>query len=161
MIFLPLVFLLVFGVLGAIFLVIALVSRQKAQTSQSWPTAAGTVLAAELKEHVSHDYDDTPSTRYSFEPVVEYSYAVGAQTFTSRRIGYGANRFSRSQAQKTVERYPVGSAVTVHYNPTNPTEAVLETQASGSMLFLILGIIFLALCLMSGCGTVAVALLEK
>lgn len=161
MFWLPLVFLLIFGGLGLAFLVIALVSRQKAQTSQRWPTAPGTVLSATLKEHVSHDHDDTPSTHYSYEPVVEYNYTVGGQTYSSRRIGYGANRFGRGQAAKILERYPVGSAVTVHYNPANPAEAVLETQAAGSTVFLILGIVFMALCLLSGCATVVLTMFEQ
>ena len=146
---LPLLLLLIFGVLGIVFLVIALVSRQKAQASQSWPTAAAKVLASEVKQHVSPDSDQ--QTQSSYEPVVEYSYSVGQQTYTSRRIAYGANSFGLGQAQTMIARYPVGSAVTAHYNPANPAEAVLETKAAGATLFLILGIVFLALCALSGC----------
>ena len=149
MVFLPLLFLVIFGGLGIAFLVIALVSRRKAQTSQSWSTAAARVLASEVSEHASHDSDN--QTQFSYEPVVEYSYTVGQQTYTSRRIAYGANSFGRGQAQKMIERYLVGSAVTARYNPANPAEAVLETQAAGATLFLILGSVFLALCVLSGC----------
>jgi hypothetical protein len=163
MVFLPLLFLVIFGGLGIAFLAIALVSRRKAQTSQSWPTVAARVLASEVREHVSHEHDsdNMPSTQYSYEPVVEYNYAVGAQTYISRRIAYGANSFGRGQAQKMVESYPVGSVVTAHYNPANPSEAVLETKAAGGALFLILGIVFMSLCAMSGCLTVVLALVQE
>ena len=159
MVLLPLLLLLIFGVLGIVFLAVALVSRQKAQTSQRWPTAAARVLASEVKEHVRHDSDN--QTQFSYEPVVEYNYAVGGQTYASRRIAYGANSFGRGQAQKMIERYPVGSAVTARYNPANPTEAVLETTAAGATLFLILGIVFLVLCLISSCFTAVTVLLQK
>jgi hypothetical protein len=117
------------------------------------------VLASEVKEHVRHDSDN--QTQFSYEPAVEYNYAVGGQTYTSRRIAYGANSFGRDQAQKMIERYPVGSVVTAHYDPANPTEAVLETQAAGSTLFLVLGSVFLALCALSGCLTAILALVQK
>jgi hypothetical protein len=159
MVFLPLLFLVIFGGLGIAFMVIAVVSRRKAQTSQSWPTVAARVLASEVKEHVRHDSDN--QTQFSYEPVVEYNYAVGGPTYTCRRIAYGANSFGRGQAQKMIERYPVGSVVTARYNPANPTEAVLETTAAGATLFLILGIIFLVLCLISSFFTAVAALLQK
>jgi len=152
MVLLPLLLLLIFGVLGIVFLAVALVSRQKAQTSQRWHTAAARVLASEVKEHVRHDSDN--QTQFSYEPVVEYNYAVGGQTYTSRRIAYGANSFGRGQAQKMIEQYQVGSTVTARYNPANPAEAVLESKAAGATLFLILGIVFLALCAVSGCLSV-------
>ena len=159
MVLLPLLFLLIFGALGIVFLVVALVSRQKAQASQSWPTAAARVLASEVREHVRYDSDN--QSQFSYEPVVEYSYTVGQQTYSSRRIAYGANSFGRGQAQKMIERYPVGSAVTARYNPANPAEAVLETKAAGAALFLILGIVFLALGVLSGCLSAVLVVVNR
>ena len=156
---LPLLLLLIFGALGIVFLVVALVSRQKAQASQSWPTAATRVLASEVKERVSHDSDN--QTQLYYEPEVEYSCTVGQQTYTSRRIAYGANSFGRGQAQKMVGQYQVGSTVTARYNPANPAEAVLEIKAAGATVFLILGIVFLALCAVSGCLSVVLVAVNQ
>ncbi len=60
-----------------------------------------------------------------------------------------------------IERYLVGSAVTARYNPANPAEAVLETKAAGATLFLILGSVFLALCVLSGCLTVVLGVANR
>ena len=38
-------------------------------------------------------------------------------------------------AQKVVDRYPLGSAVAVRYNPRRPDESVLEPRVPGSWMF--------------------------
>ena len=144
----------VFGILGLIFLIIALRSRKKAKASQSWPTVPGTVTAASLQEN--REIDEDGSVSYTYEPVVQYRYAVMGHEYVGSKIAFGANTFGRAQAEQKVNAYPPGAAVTVHYNPDKPEEAVLETQAAGGSVFLIVGIIFLLIalgaCCFSGAG---------
>jgi hypothetical protein len=134
----------IFGLLGVIFLVIGLVNRKKAQTAKGWPTTQGTIVSTEIREHSDIDTEDG-STTINYEPVVQYSYNVMGVSYTGTKIGYGANRFDRGTAQKKLDRYQAGTMVTVHHNPDDPRNAVLEVEASGSKLFLVLGIIFLVL----------------
>lgn len=139
----------IFGIMGLIFLIVALRSRQKAKTSKGWPTAPGTVTAASLQEH--RDIDEDGSVSYTYEPVVQYRYTVMGDEFVGSRIAFGANTFGRAQAEQKVNAYPPGAAVTVHYNPDKPEEAVLETQAAGGNVFLIVGIIFTLIALGACC----------
>jgi hypothetical protein len=142
----------VFFGLGALFLFLTWRGRQKAKTSQAWPTAPGTVLSVAVQEHSSYDSDETTSS-VNYEPVVQYQYAVGGQQLTNKRIAFGANSFDHSTAQKKANQYAAGMAVTVHYNPSNPADSVLETTAGGSTAFMVVGILFAVIGLMSCCGS--------
>jgi hypothetical protein len=149
---------LVFGGIGIILVISALVSRKRAQAAQNWPTTMGQVLSAEIQEHRSYDRNDH-HTRLSYEPVVQYSYAVGGQAYSGNRIGFGANSFDQRTAQTKIASYAPGAGITVHYNPENPSKAVLETNASGSNIFLIVGIIFAIIGLLALCGGAGTALM--
>jgi len=142
---------LVFLVLGVIFLIVGLVATKRAKAAQSWPSMPGTVVRSEVVRHESTDEDGSSSV--SYEPVVEYEYSVMGQPFTARRIAFGANTFHYKKAAEIAARYPAGGRVNVYYNPDKPKDAVLETTASGSKLFIILGAGLLA-------ATVVVMILE-
>jgi hypothetical protein len=92
------------------------------QTAQTWPSTSGTVLISTLQSRRS-------GKSHSIYPVVGYQYTVDGQTYTSQTIKAGdqfMNIRVSGQAQATVARYPVGSTVTVYYNPANPSESALE-----------------------------------
>ena len=140
----PLLFAFIFGILGVAFIAFALISRKKAETSQSWPVTTGSITRADLQEHISYD-DDTGGTTRSYEPRITYTYNVAGQPLTSTKIGFGANSFDYNHAQEILNRYPVGTPVTVHYDPNDPGKAVLETKPAGSKLFLIIGGLFVGI----------------
>jgi uncharacterized Zn-binding protein involved in type VI secretion len=156
------VILLILGVvffgIGALFLFLTLRARQKAKTSQGWPTAQGRVLAVDIQEHRSYD-GDHHHTRVSYEPVVQYQYTVSGRQYNNKRIAFGATSFDRSTAQKKASQYATGMAVSVHYNPNKPEESVLETSASGSTVFMVVGILFAVIGLMGCCGSMVIFLL--
>jgi hypothetical protein len=149
----------IFFALGALFLFLTWRGKQKAKTSQGWPTAQGTVLSVEIKEHSSIDEEDHPSS-VTYEPVVQYQYTVSGQQYNNKRIAFGATSFDRSTAQKKASQYAVGMAVTVHYDPNKPSESVLETSAGGSTVFMVVGILFAVIGLMGCCGAVVLLLLS-
>jgi hypothetical protein len=156
------VVLLILGVvffgLGALFLFLALRGRQKAKTSQGWPTTQGQVLSVDIQEHSSYDEDDHPSSA-SYEPVVQYQYMVNGRQYSSKKIAFGANSFDRGTAQKKAGQYAAGMTVTVHYNPNKPEESVIETSAGGSTVFMVVGILFAVFGLMGCCGSMVLFLL--
>jgi hypothetical protein len=92
------------------------------QSAQTWPSITGTVLSSTIQiRHSGRSSSDFP--------VVVYEYEVNGKPYQSQRIKAGDQFFSArilGQAQATVERYPVGSRVTVYYNPANPGESALE-----------------------------------
>jgi hypothetical protein len=153
---------LLFIVLGIIFIVVAVNMRRKAAASRTWPTVAGVVTSAEVEESVSSD-EDSPTS--SFNPKISYSYQVGGVAFQGKKISFGAvNTGSRRAAEQALEPYPVGQPVNVHYNPEKPAEAVLNVEAGGTRLFLILGIILTSVGVIIGCigmGIGLVAILQS
>ncbi len=92
------------------------------QSTQNWLSTTGTVLTSSVQsKHTGRSH--------SFYPVVVYVYAVNGQSYQSQRIKAGEQFLNvrvMGQAQATVARYPIGAAVTVYYDPANPSECALE-----------------------------------
>ncbi len=145
------IFMLVFGGAGVFLIIRTRKSKEKAEASQNWPSTLGQVTQARIRRDMDMD-EDGPS-RYTYVPVVEYTYEVGGQSYTSRAVRFGFNPTfnNEAKAQAALAPYPVGGQVTVYYNPDNPAEAVLERSAGGSNVGLILGIIFIAVSVCLAC----------
>jgi hypothetical protein len=92
------------------------------QAAQTWPSTSGTVLMSTVQTK------RTGRSRSTY-PVVVYQYSVNGQNYQGQRIKAGEQFLSirvAGEAQATAARYPVGSTVTVYYNPSNPAESALE-----------------------------------
>jgi hypothetical protein len=152
----------VFGAAGVGLLIFGFVQRRKAKLTESWPTARGTIISARLDQHTSEERRDGHSyTSTSYNPVVEYTYQIGQQTYQGNRVFPGATMsYDLGTAQGIVNRYQPGMAVNVHYDPANPAQAVLETQSKGGNLFLILGAVFAVLGLLGGCIGIVMAVVS-
>ncbi len=93
------------------------------QSTQTWHNTTGTVLMSSVQWKRT---GNSGSTTY---PVVVYQYEVNGQRHQSQRIKAGEQFLNvriSGQAEATVQKYPIGSTVTVYYNPANPAESVLE-----------------------------------
>ncbi|MBI5825209.1 MAG: DUF3592 domain-containing protein [Chloroflexi bacterium] len=92
------------------------------QSTQTWLDTTGTILMSSVQSH------RTGRSR-SIYPVVVYTYSVHGKSYQSQRIKAGEQFLNvriSGQAQATVNRYPIGTTVTVYYNPSNPAECALE-----------------------------------
>ena len=92
------------------------------QSTQTWQSITGTVLISSVQSSYS-------GGSHSTYPVVVYQYEVNGQRYQSQRIKAGEQFLNVrviGQAEATVNRYPIGSTVTVYYNPADPAESVLE-----------------------------------
>lgn len=127
---------------GIPLLIVGIVSRKRAKAALSWPTIKGEVLSSTVVQHTDNESEYSST---SYEPVVEYQYSLMGQAYTGRRIAYGANSFNLKKAQEIAAKYPVGTPVTVHYNPEKPGDCTLETSASGGKAFSIIGYILVPL----------------
>ena len=147
--------LLVFLAVGGFLIFKGIKDRNKANASLNWPSTPGHVLESRVKESVSTD--DEGGTSVTYAPHIRYEYTVMGTPYSSDHYQLGTQVFSSNlkKAQEAVNARPVGSTVTVFYNPDDPAEAALE-QKNGSMLFLILGILFVAisLCLVVPIGAI-------
>ncbi|MDP3450292.1 MAG: DUF3592 domain-containing protein [Anaerolineaceae bacterium] len=133
----------VFVIFGIVLLIVWITAKNKAEASQKWPTVPGLILSSRVDIHTSTDSDGNTST--SYKPVVIYSYSIMGQEYTANRIAFGANAFSRKKSDSIIARYPANQQVIVHYNPEELEDAVLETQAQGGVLSLVLGCILIGI----------------
>ena len=91
-------------------------------SAQSWPSTTGVVLSSSVQVR------RTNRSRSEY-PLVVYQYEVNGKSYQSQRVKASDKFMSvriSGEAQATVARYPVGSSVTVYYDPNTPSESALE-----------------------------------
>jgi hypothetical protein len=119
------------GASGLLTLTFLLSNRRDAMKAARWPTEAGTVLSSRSVSRRVLAPGRGNVTMEVWSPLVEFSYRVGGRDYHGARIAFGAGvSGGRDLAEATVARYPAGSAVTVHYDPANPSSAVLEPRVA-------------------------------
>ena len=91
--------------------------------SRAWPVVSGKTVRSEVKEVASTV--GGPGTAH--RPDVEYSYWVDDKEYRGTRIFFGSpERFSDAHAHRIIQDYPEAREVSVAYDPTDPSNAVLE-----------------------------------
>jgi hypothetical protein len=152
------IFFLLFLGLGIFLIYRTQQSKKQAQVSQNWPSIPGQVTDSHVSRSQSTDADGDTSTSYSAR--VAYTYQVSGQAYSGHNIAFGFNPSysNESKAQAAAARYPLGGQVPVYYDPSNPSDAVLERQASGSNVGMILGIIFIVIGVCLACPIMAITL---
>lgn len=142
----------IFALLGLGLLAFAVINRRKATASQNWPSVPGQVVSSSVQRNTHRDTDG--DTSYTYQPQIEYTYAVGEQTFTGKRISFGSESSSNPRkAEQVADQYKMGTPVTVYYDPAKPQDATLQKTAAGSWVGIIVGIVFVVVsCCMCGFG---------
>ena len=135
-----LIFSTAFIVVGLIFILVSLIQRKNAKKAEEWPTIPGVVLSTGLQEQHSYDSDSGSSTTY--KPVVQYQYSIMGQKYNGDRVTFGSVSYDYNTAAKKIAAYPQGASVIVHYDPNDPSKAVLEAKSASGWIFLVLGVIF-------------------
>jgi uncharacterized integral membrane protein len=139
---------------GLIFIGVAINQYMKAKKAEkTWLTAPGVVLNSDIQ--VRQSRSSRGQTTRSYLPQVSYQYQVKDQTYTGDRLGFGSGSYGKGKANKIIAVYPQGAQVTVHYDPADPSKAVLETKATAGGSLLALGIILLVM------GVVLIFVLSK
>jgi hypothetical protein len=124
--------------IGLVALSMSVLVSQGAQDAAGWPTTEGTVTNTYIAQHTGS------KGAISYSPEVQYQYQVDGFSYTGDRLGVISQSSSYDWALSYLNNYQVGSTVTVHYNPANPADAVLETEVGfmGTGL-MIIGIVFI------------------
>jgi hypothetical protein len=60
----------------------------------------------------------------------EYAYDFHGQHYEGSRLTYRPRLRSRGDTDALAKRYPKGAAITVHVDPVDPSESVVENQPS-------------------------------
>lgn len=123
----------VFIVAGFVLLWAGSAEWRHARASASWPTTSGIVEKSfsTIDRHQGRHIE------------IVYSYEVQASPFQSRRVAFGS--YNPATGLRWLRDYPVGASVTVHYDPRNPSNSVLEPAlVAGSWVMPSFGVLFLA-----------------
>src|SRR4051794_12497911 len=103
---------------------------REARRARLWSSTDGKVLVstvvARRKSPGDPGYADT-DTEITNEPRVEYEYRVDKKKYRGHKIDLG-EKTSSYELEKILDRYPVGAAVTVYYDPADPNRAVLDRE---------------------------------
>jgi hypothetical protein len=136
-------FALALGAIGVILIIQYARNKQKAQASNSWPSAPGKITGHEIR--VDEGDDDSNQVRYI--PEVHFEYQIDGNPYQGKRISFGSEPdfSSRQKAEAFLEAYPVESATTAYFNPENPQEAVLTQGVRKMTASLIVGIVMVVL----------------
>ena len=110
-------------------LVAAAYKSLQVRAAREWPSAAGKVVVskAEVRKVKVMDSDRAEGHRFeerNFADIV-YEYSVAGRKLRNNRVSIGED-LGNFQVAETIAKYPVGTAVTVYYNPLHPDQAVLE-----------------------------------
>ena len=108
----------------------ALAFQRMTRQAKRWPTVMGTILRGEVEAFTDLDCDvETPSFRKRrYRPAIRYRYEVDGRSYIGDRITIGVTISSSLPrlAKRTLDRYPAGMKVPVHYNPEKPGESTLH-----------------------------------
>jgi len=100
------------------------------EASSSWEATTAMVTQSELRRYRSYSRRRS-SGSYRREVEIEYTYQVNGKSYTGSRVSFGQSFISNSLdlfKSETVKKYPKGERVTVYFNPSAPSDSVLETQ---------------------------------
>lgn len=127
----------IFFAAGAFFLWILVVNSMLLWSkARNWPTAEATISEAKIVE--SHDSDGS-----TYRAAFKYEYTIDGKQFSNDR--YGLMRFSGSRrgAKKRLNQHPVGSKITIYYDPLEPEESLMNRQLGWEMLLGLIPIVFI------------------
>jgi hypothetical protein len=102
--------------------------QRTAARARKWPTAPGRVEKSDVRSYEKLDRDaNTPRSQTMYRPDVVYSYAVAGVQYRGDKVS-GMSTNVESIARRTAARYPVGTALQVHYNPDNPGDSAIDPR---------------------------------
>lgn len=97
----------------------------KVRRASSWSQAPGRIIRSQMA--VRRPPEGNEIGTVVNVPAVTYSFSVGGVTYQGTRVSLGD--ISGKYAQEALARYPAGKNVTVHYDPADPSDSVLEREA--------------------------------
>ena len=136
------IFGLVFLLVGIGLLYFNVPKARQAYATKGWPTTSGTVEKSSVKSESAQSIKDagdrSPTVLETYyKAAISYRYNVEGKEHTSDRlVRHEMSSRSSGGAVAATQRYPVGATVTVHYDPSSPDIAVLETNIGTMILAL-------------------------
>src|SRR5579863_3556815 len=127
----------IFILMGGAILVPGIRNLSRAVSSRHWPRTAAVVAQSDSSAEVEHDDRGRgSSTMYSAD--IRFRYQIDGHEYTTDVLHFGQTGGSgdSSEAELRRLRYPLGSEVTVAYNPDAPSIAAAEPGFDSEALLL-------------------------
>lgn len=114
--------------LALVMIVWGFLNVKKANASLEWPQVTGQVIISRIDRRTTRSSEDSSTV---YRVTVRYEYTVDGTDYTSSTIDFGGQKRyeMRSMASKFIRSYPKDKEVTVYYNPSNHSDAVLNPGA--------------------------------
>lgn len=132
------------GALGGLLSVFGVYFLFAANESLSWPSVEGTVVQTEVRRDTRSRKGSagaTLNTYVEYYVSINYTYDIEGNSYVASRYSLGqGDRVGRTYKERSdaeaeaASRFPEGTTVTVHYDPKQPTEAVLAPGWNGGHL---------------------------
>ncbi|MBX3382273.1 MAG: DUF3592 domain-containing protein [Phycisphaeraceae bacterium] len=112
--------------------------HMKVAATRHWLAAQGVIQEGRVRRHGSGSSFQSPESHSAgvFAAHIVYEYPVGGVKHRGDVIAPGGvvSTSLREHAERWLAEYPVGSRVTVYYNPQNPAESCLRREKHGTLL---------------------------
>jgi hypothetical protein len=119
---------------GLMLLVMTVPGMATENDLNKWPSTTGTVMGGYVQEYYKSGGGKNPTWNWFYYPHVSYVYNVNGAVYQSENIWLGdMGTTSSAWAFGIIDQYPAGSSVTVYYNPSNPSQSVLEKTSTGDI----------------------------
>ena len=140
--------------IGLIILILGVRLYLKCIACRFWPMTDGKILS-------NKEFPDIYNPKHAENTKVEkvyYSYSLHKVEYKSHRVSFEYMLPTRQTKLELAIKYRFGMRVAVQYNPNKPKESILENQDMTkplliiltAFMFLTLGLILLANCLLTG-----------
>ncbi|MBN9594915.1 MAG: DUF3592 domain-containing protein [Afipia sp.] len=133
--------------------VAAIYKYLEVRAASDWPSVPGKVVVSKPETRDVRVIDSDREAGHRFEERnfanVTYEYVIAGQRYRNNRVTIGEDR-GNFEVAETLARYPVGTVVTVYYNPNRRGEAVLERDMPKGMWGCIGWMVVIAVALVFG-----------
>lgn len=98
--------------------------KRAIEIAKGWPQVAGRIVETHIEMR-------SYSQGISYGAIIAYEYEVAGRRYRSARYSLsGPHHFSfERRAKRLLERFAVGTPVTVHYDPAKPGEGLIALSA--------------------------------
>jgi hypothetical protein len=108
----------------------ALATVRHVGTMRRWPTADGVVVESRVERALTRYTQGSRQVNTPFYiPRVIYRFTVEGVAIQGDQHGRMTSSTTPAHAEKLVARFPVGARVVVHYDPNEPTTAIVGPTA--------------------------------
>ena len=120
--------------------IVTLLKWREVRAISRWFPAPGKIVSSRVEAREvtrsGSGSESSTSTEIRNFPAITFEYKVGGKTFRSSRYSVQEN-VGNFEVSETLARFPRGADVTVFYDPSDPSKAVIErTMPEGAFKFM-------------------------